>query len=185
MAANRITPPFYHMVNKRLIDEPIFSLRLGSSEADAGEVVFGGIDRNAYKGEITYVPVRGRGYWEVELQKFSFGDEVIELENTGALIDTGTSLIGMPADIAELLNDQIGATRTWNGYQVDCATVSRLPELSFYFAGKAYPLRASDYIVQVQGVCMSAFTPINGNLPGEHVWVLGESGWSHHSAKPD
>lgn len=32
----------------------------------------------------------------------------MDLENTGAAIDTGTSLIAMPSDIAEIVNNQIG-----------------------------------------------------------------------------
>lgn len=78
------------MIDQGLIDEPVFSFRLGSSEDDGGEVVFGGIDSSAYTGPITYVPVRRRAYWEVELEQVGFGDEVLELENTGAAIDTGS-----------------------------------------------------------------------------------------------
>lgn len=77
------------MINQGLLDAPVFSFRLGSTSEDGGEVVFGGIDGSAYEGEITYVPVRRKAYWEVELEKVSFGDEEITLENTGAAIDTG------------------------------------------------------------------------------------------------
>lgn len=36
----------------------------------------------------------------------------------------GTSLIALPSDMAELLNAQIGATRSWNGqYTVPCEKV--------------------------------------------------------------
>ena len=77
------------MINQGLIDEPVFSFRLGDSEQDGGEAVFGGIDSGAYTGKITYVPVRRKAYWEVELEKVSFGDDHLELENTGAAIDTG------------------------------------------------------------------------------------------------
>jgi len=77
------------MVNGGYLDEPVFSFRLGSSEDDGGEALFGGVDKSAYKGELTYVPVRRKAYWEVELEKVAFGDDVLELENTGAAIDTG------------------------------------------------------------------------------------------------
>ena len=90
ISVNHITPPFYEMVNQGLIDEPVFSFRLGSSEEDGGEAVFGGIDTSAYTGKIDYVPVRRKAYWEEELEKVSFGDDQLELENTGAAIDTGT-----------------------------------------------------------------------------------------------
>lgn len=78
------------MINQGLIDEPVFSFRLGGSEDDGGEAVFGGINPDAYTGEISYVPVQRKAYWEVELSMVSFGDEELELENTGAAIDTGT-----------------------------------------------------------------------------------------------
>ncbi|KAF8974534.1 endopeptidase [Flammula alnicola] len=158
-----------------LLDAPVFSFRIGSSEEDGGEAIFGGIDTSAYKGEIDYVPLRRKAYWEVELEKVTFGDDELELENTGAAIDTGTSLIALPTDIAEMLNTQIGAKKTWNGqYQVDCAKVPSLPELSFYFGGKPYPLKGSDYILEVQGTCISAFTGMDINLPGGSLWIVGD-----------
>ncbi|KAF5369929.1 hypothetical protein D9758_001011 [Tetrapyrgos nigripes] len=173
ISVNHITPPFYSMINEGLLDEPVFSFRLGSSEQDGGEAVFGGIDKSAYKGEITYVPVRRKAYWEVELEKVAFGDDELELENTGAAIDTGTSLIALPTDVAEMINNQIGATKSWNGqYTVDCAKVPTLPDLSFYFGGKPYTLKGTDYILEVSGTCMSSFTGLD--IPGTPLWIIGD-----------
>ncbi len=147
------------MINQELLDAPVFSFRIGASEEDGGEAVFGGVDDSAYTGDIHYVPVRRKAYWEVELEKVAFGDDELELENTGAAIDTGTSLIALPTDVAEMLNAQcvltyvfifwytdesltrIGAKKSWNGqYTVDCAKVPDLPELSFFFDGKGLPI---------------------------------------------
>ena len=87
----------------------------------------------------------------------------------------GTSLITLPTDIAEMVNAQIGAKKSWNGqYQVDCSKVPNLPEFSFYFGGKAYPLKSTDYILEVQGTCMSPFTGMDINLPGS-LWIVGMS----------
>jgi len=148
---------------------------LGASESDSGELVFGGIDSSAYTGSITYVPVRRKAYWEVELEKVSFGYDELELENTGAAIDTGTSLIVMPTDIAEMLNTQIGAKKSWNGqYVVDCSTVPGLPDLSFHFDGKLYALKGSDYVLEVQGTCISSFTPMDIIVPGGSLWIVGD-----------
>lgn len=77
------------MINQGLLDSPVFSFRLGSSEEDGGHAIFGGIDHTAYEGRLAYVPVRRKAYWEVSLEKISFGDEEVELDNTGAAIDTG------------------------------------------------------------------------------------------------
>lgn len=77
------------MINQGLLDEPVFSFRIGDSEQDGGVATFGGIDHSAYSGKITYAPVRRKAYWEVELNKVAFGDDILELDSTGAAIDTG------------------------------------------------------------------------------------------------
>ncbi|KIJ56663.1 hypothetical protein M422DRAFT_22812 [Sphaerobolus stellatus SS14] len=175
IAVNRMTPPFFHMVNKKLIDQKVFTFRLGSSEDDAGEVVFGGIDKSHYTGEISYVPVRQKAYWEVELQKVKFDGEELELENTGAAIDTGTSLIVLPTDIAEMINNAIGAEKGWTGqYTVPCENVPNLPDLGFQFGGKYYNLKASDYILNAQGTCISSFTGLDIPLPWGNLWIIGD-----------
>jgi saccharopepsin len=79
------------MLNQGLIDEPVFAFRLGESEADGGEATFGGVDHAAYTGRINYVPLRRKAYWEVELEKVAFGTDVLDLDMTGAAIDTGKS----------------------------------------------------------------------------------------------
>lgn len=175
IAVNHATPPFYNMVDQDLLDEPVFSFRVGKSEEDGGEAIFGGIDDSAYTGKIDYVPIRRKGYWEVELEQIQFGDDVLELENTGAAIDTGTSLIACPSDVAELLNDALGAKKGWNGqYTVDCATVPSLPDLTFQFGGKPYTLSASDYILEVQGTCISAFMGLDIPAPLGPIWIIGD-----------
>ncbi|KAF8143568.1 aspartic peptidase A1 [Mycena galopus ATCC 62051] len=174
MSVDGIVPPLYSMINQNLIDKPVFSFRIGSSEEDGGEVVFGGIDHSAYTGKIMYVPVRRKGYWEVELETVTFGDEVLEVENTGAAIDTGTSLIVLPTDIVQIFNAKIGATKSWTGqYTVPCAKVPSLPDLSFTFGGKKYPLKGEDYIVNVQETCVSSFVGMDIDLPGGNLWIVG------------
>lgn len=106
ISVNRIVPPFYNMINQGLIDDKVFAFRLGSSDDDGGEATFGGIDHSAYTGKLYYIPVRRKGYWEVELESITFGKDELELEGTGAAIDTGTSLIVLPTDVAEMLNKE-------------------------------------------------------------------------------
>ncbi|ORX36348.1 aspartic peptidase domain-containing protein [Kockovaella imperatae] len=176
ISVNHIVPPFYNMLSQGLLDEPVFSFRLGASESDGGEAVFGGIDHNSYTGKINYIPIRRKGYWEVELEKITFGKEDLELENTGAAIDTGTSLIVMPTDVAEMLNKEIGATKTFNGaYTVDCNTVPSLPDLSLTFAGKDYTLKGEDYVLKTGGSCLSAFTGMDIPAPIGPLWIVGDA----------
>ncbi|KAJ7450351.1 aspartic peptidase domain-containing protein, partial [Mycena latifolia] len=135
------------VINHDLIESPIFSFRLGSSDEDGGEAVFGGIDPDAFTGDIQYVHVRRRGYWELELEKVSFDDEELELENTGAALDTGaTNLIQkkkkiVPTDVAEMLYTQIGATKLWLGqYTIDCDESPIFPNWPSSTGGGRVPL---------------------------------------------
>lgn len=55
------------MVNQGLVKEPVFSfwLNRNTKGEEGGEIVFGGVDSDHYKGEHTYVPVTQKGYWQV------------------------------------------------------------------------------------------------------------------------
>lgn len=57
------------MVKQGLVKEPVFSfwLNRNTEEDEGGEIVFGGVDPNHYKGKHTYVPVTQKGYWQVGL----------------------------------------------------------------------------------------------------------------------
>jgi len=177
ISVNKIVPPFYNMINQGLLDESVFAFYLGSDdEKDPSEVIFGGIDKSHYTGEITTIPLRRKAYWEVDLDSIKFGDEEAPLDNTGAILDTGTSLIVLPSDLAELLNTQIGAKKSWNGqYTIDCATRDNLPDLSFTLSGKEFPIGPYDYILEVQGSCISAFTGMDLPAPVGPLVILGDA----------
>lgn len=59
----------YNMITQGLVKERVFSFWLNRNPdaEDGGEIVFGGIDPNHFKGEHTYVPVTQKGYWQVNL----------------------------------------------------------------------------------------------------------------------
>lgn len=73
LAVDHTVPPFYSMVNQKLVEKSVFSFRIGPSESDGGEVVFGGIDPAHYTGTIEYFPVTKKGYWQIGLQTITMG----------------------------------------------------------------------------------------------------------------
>lgn len=106
ISVNKMVPPFYNMIDQGILDDPVFAFYLGSTEngdGDESEATFGGLNKNHYTGKMTKIPLRRKAYWEVDLDAISFGDETAQLENTGAILDTGTSLIALPSTLAELL----------------------------------------------------------------------------------
>ncbi len=76
ISVNHIIPPFYQMVDQGLVEEPVFSFRIGPSEQDGGEVVFGGVDPSHYSGDITFYPVEKMGYWQISLRAVTLGNLV-------------------------------------------------------------------------------------------------------------
>ena len=65
--------------------------------------MLGGVDSKYYTGEIHYVPVIRKAYWQFDLGAISVGDRAgdhVVVRRTTAIADTGTSLlIGTPARI--------------------------------------------------------------------------------------
>lgn len=178
ISVNKMVPPFYNMINQKSVDEPVFAFYLGDAnkEGDDSEATFGGIDKDHYTGELIKIPLRRKAYWEVDLDSIALGDNVAELEDTGVILDTGTSLIALPTTMAELLNKEIGATKSWNGqYTVDCAKRDSLPDLTFTLAGHPFKISAYDYILEVQGSCISSFMGMDFPEPVGPLAILGDS----------
>ncbi|KAJ1678110.1 aspartic proteinase precursor, partial [Spiromyces aspiralis] len=177
ISVNHIIPPFYNMVAEKLVEKPVFSFYLTDDNKDKGpgEMVLGGTNPDHYSGELKWAKVRRRGYWEVDLDKVKFGDEELELHNTGAAIDTGSSLLVIPSVLAELINKKIGATKNWAGqYTVACERVPSLPPLSLTLGGHKFELNSEDYILNVQGQCMSGFMGMDVPEPLGPIWIIGD-----------
>lgn len=177
LSVNGIVPPFYQMVNQKLIDDAVFAFYLsGENGGDDSEVVFGGVDKDHYTGKITEIPLRRKAYWEVDFDSISFGDETAELENTGVILDTGTSLIALPTDLAELLNKEMGAKKSYNGqYTVECSVRDSLPDVTFKLAGYDFAISPYDYILEVQGSCISTFMGMDFPAPVGPLAILGDA----------
>lgn len=177
ISVNGIVPPFYQLVNQKLIDEPVFAFYLNSeSGSDDSEVVFGGVDKDHYTGKITEIPLRRKAYWEVDFNSIAFGDEVAELDNTGVILDTGTSLIALPTDLAELLNKEMGAKKGYNGqYSVECSARDSLPDVTFNLAGYDFTIGPYDYILEVSGSCISTFMGMDFPAPVGPLAILGDA----------
>ncbi|KAF8339109.1 aspartic peptidase A1 [Cantharellus anzutake] len=174
ISVNNIRPLFYQMIEQGLVEAPVFSFRIGPSEQDGGEAVFGGIDPAHYKGDMSFHSVKRQGYWQLALERVAIGNSTLDLSEAGAAIDTGTSLIIVPKEHASALNNAIGAIPNGNGqYVLPCHTVASLPDIVFTFGDKTkdYPLSPSDYILTVGKSCMSVFTFMDSP---SGLWIIGD-----------
>ncbi|CAI0625952.1 unnamed protein product, partial [Linum tenue] len=106
-------PVWDNMMKQGLIKEPVFSFWLNRhvDEEEGGEIVFGGVDPNHFKGKHTYVPVTQKGYWQfcgvyVYLGTFSGYCG----RGCSAIADSGTSLLAGPTTVVAMINKAIGAS---------------------------------------------------------------------------
>ncbi|KAL8711106.1 MAG: hypothetical protein Q9220_004487 [cf. Caloplaca sp. 1 TL-2023] len=178
ISVNHIVPPFYNMIDQGLIDAPVFAFYLGdtNTEGDESEVTFGGLNTNHYTGKLTKIPLRRKAYWEVDLDSISYGDATADLEDTGVILDTGTSLIALPSTLAELLNKEIGAKKGYNGqYTIDCSKRDDLKDVTFTLTGHNFTITPYDYILEVQGSCISSFFGMDIPAPAGPLAILGDA----------
>ena len=176
ISVQHTVPPIYNAIEQGLLDEPKFAFHLAyDGEDNGGTATFGGVDESLFKGDITYLPVRRKAYWEVKFDALALGNEKTDL-NIGAVIDTGTSLITLPSDLAEILNMEIGAEKSWSGqYTIDCAKREVLPNLTFTFDGYDFEITPYDYILDLGGSCISTITAMDIPEPAGPLAIIGDA----------
>merc|ERR1712193_331675 len=170
-----IPTPFEQMISQKLISEPVFAFYLPDASGSTGELTLGGTDKNHYTGELVSVPLTNESYWEVSLDGLKYGDSAIVTSSMKAIIDSGTSLLAGPQDMVSKIATAAGATSLMGKeYIVDCSKVSSLPALSITLGGKPFTLTANDYIIQMQGQCLFAFTGLDIPAPNGPLWIMGD-----------
>jgi hypothetical protein len=170
-----IPTPFESMIDQKLISEPVFAFYLQNDPSKPGELVFGGIDKSHFTGDLVDVPLTSETYWEVSLDSMTFGGSSIVSSPQKAIIDSGTSLLAGPKDSIDALAKKVGATLiAGKEYTIDCSKKASLPSLEVTLGGKSFTLTADDYVLSVSGQCLFAFMPIDVPPPRGPLWIMGD-----------
>lgn len=109
-------------------------------------LTIGGVNATLYSGPINYIPLVDAGsYWLIPLTDIKIGGVSTGVNFPSTIIDTGTSLIGMPRAAVEAIYSRIPGSAPFGAqglYSFPCtASVS----LSFTFGGIEYPMRSTDF----------------------------------------
>nr|XP_029491354.1 cathepsin D-like [Oncorhynchus nerka] len=182
ISVDKITPVFDTAIAAKLLPQNIFSFYISREPfaAVGGELMLGGTDPLYYTGDLHYVNVTRKAYWQIEMSSVEVGNQ-LTLCKAGcqAIVDTGTSLITGPAEEVRALQKAIGALPLLMGeYWIDCKKVSSLPVITFNLGGKMFNLTGDDYIIMGsqmgQKICLSGFMAMNIPPPAGPLWILGD-----------
>jgi len=134
---------------------PQFAVFLARDDSGQSAISFGGYDRRWASSELQWMPVDKQelGYWMVKVTSVRIGDEVVEDCAQGecrAILDTGTSLLGVPRDISRTMHRMLarpvpGDHASPERDETDCRGV---PGKSLHFVlsgGAIVTLSAEDY----------------------------------------
>jgi len=182
ISVDRVVPPWYNILNNKLVTDPVFSFWLSknASGPSGGELLLGGTDPKYYTGPITYVPLVNKTYWEFKLDDVLLKDASLGYCSNGchAIADTGTSLLAGPAAQIKALNTKIGAVTIINGEAIlACEEIPIMPDVTFVLNGQKFTLTPSQYVIRTSGSsseCISGFLGIDMPADIGPLWILGD-----------
>lgn len=178
----KVTPVFDTAMAAKLLPHNIFSFFISRDPAAAvgGELMLGGTDPQYYTGDLHYVNVTRKAYWQIEMSGVEVGNQ-LTLCKAGcqAIVDTGTSLITGPVEEIRALHKAIGALPLIMGeYLIDCKKIPTLPVVSFNLGGKMFNLTGEDYVMKEsqmgKSICLSGFMAMDIPPPAGPLWILGD-----------
>ena len=180
ISEDAVTPVMQNALSQRLFNQGVFSFYLPNKDGGVGELIIGDIDQTKFSGELSWVPLKSKTYWEIQLDGLGVAGESLTSCPT-AIVDSGTSLIAGPTEDVQAFADKIGATSSFfapNQFILECDKLSSLPELEITLGGKKYTLSGQEYVLQIssfgQTACLLGFTGIDIPAPRGPLWILGD-----------
>ncbi|XP_044133092.1 cathepsin E-A-like [Bufo gargarizans] len=182
LAVANAVPVFDRIMEKNLVNKPIFSFHLNKDDnfEYGGELIIGGIDHSLYKGPIHWIPLTNKGYWQIRLDSIKVhGKGVLCPNGCEAIVDSGTSLITGPSADVKKLQKFIGATPLLYGeYFVDCSHISSLPTVTFTIDKRDYTITPEQYVMKEHAGnsprCLTGFQPMDLSAKSGQLWILGD-----------
>ncbi|RCH93056.1 Vacuolar protease A, partial [Rhizopus stolonifer] len=112
--------------------------------------LFGDINQKHFEGELSYVPVTTKKYWQTDLTSISVGSTSILSTPIPAVLDTGTTLIVAPKNISDSIHALIPDAKydPMYGWRMPCAYADSTSTESIVIrlADKDFPIYLKDLV---------------------------------------
>ena len=151
-----------HLVVDSLADQGItqsraFSLDLRHYDDPSGSIMYGGIDRGRYTGDLEKVPLvkSSDGYWRLSVMVSGVGvtppegePSLYSLDSTqgNILLDSGTTMSYLYPSYAKSILQDMGARELGRYHWAPCEMRDSPGTVDFYFGGKAIRVPYADMI---------------------------------------
>ncbi|XP_056467324.1 beta-secretase 2 [Gadus chalcogrammus] len=133
--------PFFNSVVRQTGIPDIFSLQMcgagvsagGATDPPGGSLIMGGAEPTLYRGVMWYTPIKEEWYYQVEVLKLEVGEQGLNLDCSEynmdkAIVDSGTTLLRLPANVFIAVVDAITRTSMiqdfssgfWEGTKLAC-----------------------------------------------------------------
>jgi cathepsin D len=159
LASSGATPFWQVLAEGSTFQDKVFTFQLVRDETatsaetavPGGIFTLGKLDSAQYTGSINTVPLDGNeGYWTIAMQGYSVNGATTTLSsNNVAAIDTGTSLIIAPSDVAAAIYQQIpnsqpyGSGQASGTYAIPCSSDV---QITLSFGGQTYSVNSQDML---------------------------------------
>ncbi|XP_070638898.1 pregnancy-associated glycoprotein 1-like [Bos indicus] len=172
MSAIGAIPIFDNLKKQGAISEPVFAFFLSKCRVSGCVVMFGGVDKDYYQGELNWVPLNEIAYWRINMGHISMKRKVIACSRgCHVIMDTGTPVTVGPT---RLVNNIQKLITPGHRHYVSCFAINTLPSILFTINGINYPMPAQAYILKdSQGHCFGTFKE-NRVSTSTETWILGD-----------
>jgi hypothetical protein len=178
------------LVADGLISSNAYSLWLNDLDASTGNILFGGVDTDQFKGTLATLPIQSEGgqfaEFLITLTGVSLGSTVIAKNQAQAvLLDSGSSLTYLPDAITEAIYEQVSAqydSQEGSAY-VPCSLSSNSSTLDFTFSSPTISVSMDELVIEIPSnngrpltfsdgtkACLFGIAPAGSSTP-----VLGDT----------
>lgn len=189
LSGGSLTPSYSNlpiqMKEQGYIDSVAYSLWLDRISESSGSLLFGGVDHSKYTGSLQVIPMLktvsaldSPSRFEVVLDSIGYYDSkgqssTVVDSSFPVLLDSGTTMMMLPADILSPLMDSIGARydHSEGVYVIECNASGGL---TFDFSGAVIAASIEDITIPIGGVggkdyCLVGIYPTSGD------YILGDT----------
>ncbi|VDC02988.1 unnamed protein product [Peniophora sp. CBMAI 1063] len=171
LSSSGATPFWEQLYESNVLDSPVMGFYLSrylnvsqaSSLESGGTFTLGALNTSLYTGDVDYQDLAQDDlYWTLSIANATVNDNTISISSgdTGAVIDTGTTLIGGPSTEVANIYAQISGSEALSGsydgyYSYPCDTSV---SLAFSFGGPSWAVSSADFQLYENGdgTCIGA-----------------------------